>query len=338
MKRVLTILPQVIVLIIAGAACWMLTQQLRTHNFANIRLRLSEIPASRLWLAGGLTIVNYFVLIGYDYLAVRSIGHPLPLKRIGLGSFIGFAVSYTVGALFGGTAVRYRLYSSWGLSTVEIVRLIVVMGTTFWLGVFALASVMFIADPFPLPPDLHLPFTTVEPIGWISLSIVATYFAIAVLWKKPFRYKGQSVKLPSVGMSMLQMGVAALDFVLAAACLHLLIPGESPHGPIKFLALYVLGWIAVVFTHAPGGVGVLDCTILAFTVEDRRDSIAAALVVFRVIYYLLPFLVAIALFVWHETLISGSPLNRFFRKTAMPVEAANPDVSDKSEPQGASRG
>ena len=304
-------LVQLLVLLVAVGACWLLERKLSHFSFAEIHEKFQQIPAQRLWLAGGLTLLNYFVLMGYDYLAVRSIGHPLPLRKVALGSFVGFAVSYTLGALFGGTAVRYRMYSSWGLSTVQVVRLLLIMGTTFWLGVFALASVLFLWAPFPLPDELrelHLPFDSVKPVGWLSLLVVSSYFFAVFCWRKPFHFKGQDVRLPSVTMSVLQIGVAALDFILAAEVLHLLIPGETPIAFSEFLAIYVLAWVAVVCSHVPGGVGVMEVVILSFFPDQNRGAVAAALVAFRVIYYLLPFLLALPLFVGHEIVIPNSPL------------------------------
>nr|HPM83274.1 YbhN family protein [Candidatus Anammoximicrobium sp.] len=113
----------VVVLIFAGAA-WLLYHELKHYRVRDIRHSLGMIPAGRVWLAIGLTALNYLVLIGYDFLAVRSIRHPLPLGQIALASFTGFATSYNFGALLGGTSVRYRLYSAWGLSAVDIVRLV----------------------------------------------------------------------------------------------------------------------------------------------------------------------------------------------------------------------
>ena len=79
-------------------------------------------------------IVNYIILVGYDWLALKAIHKSLPLPRVGLVSLVGQAVSYNFGALLGGTSVRYRFYSAWGFSLVEIVRLVLMLAVTFWVG------------------------------------------------------------------------------------------------------------------------------------------------------------------------------------------------------------
>src|SRR4029078_6047468 len=122
MKKWLHQLGPLVVVVIFIAAAWLLYRELRHYSARQIKEAVSHIPTWRVWAALGLTVVNYLVLIGYDYLAIRAIGHPLSLGRVALASFTGFVTSYNFGALLGGTSVRYRLYSAWGLSAVEIVQ------------------------------------------------------------------------------------------------------------------------------------------------------------------------------------------------------------------------
>ena len=102
-----------------------------------------------------MTVVNYMILVGYDYLAVRHVGEPLGLGKIALASFTGYACSYNIGATIAGTSIRYRLYSAWGMSSLRILQLLVILGLTFWFGVFALAGVIFVADPPHVPVGNH---------------------------------------------------------------------------------------------------------------------------------------------------------------------------------------
>jgi uncharacterized membrane protein YbhN (UPF0104 family) len=111
-------------------------------------------------------------------------------------------------------------------------------------------------------------------------------------------------------MSVGQVAVAALDFAIAALCLYVLLPGDLGVPYAHFLAIYLLAWVAVVFSHVPGGVGVLDLVVVALTHASRKDAVVAALLAFRVIYYLIPTLVALPVFVLHEATIRGSRTNR----------------------------
>jgi len=336
MKRLLHRLAPFVILAVTAACCWLLYKQLSDYRWEDIRDAWDKMPSSALWKAALLAAVSYVVLVGYDFLAVRSIEHPLPFRKIAFGSFVGFAISYTLGALLGGTSVRYRMYSSWGLSTVEILRLLVTVGITFWLGVFALGGVLFVVAPFEIPGELvastGLP-ATIRPLGWILLALTGVYFAIAGLWRTPLTVQGNKIKLPGLRMSLLQVLVAALDFAVAAGCLYVLLPDDLPLSYTRFLAVYMLAWVAVVTTHAPGGVGVFDVVIVALTHDQRKDAVLVALLVYRVIYYLIPFFIAVPMFLLHEATIRGSKTNllvtRLFGENAlsgaMQIPPRNPD-------------
>lgn len=98
LEKLSHVIGSVVVLLIFAGAAWLLYHELRHYRVRDIRHGLSMIPAGRVWLAVGLTALNYLILIGYDFLAVRSIRHPLALGRIAPASFTGFATSYNFGA------------------------------------------------------------------------------------------------------------------------------------------------------------------------------------------------------------------------------------------------
>ncbi len=299
LHRLKQLAPLLIITIFMGAI-WLLSKELKHYNIHEIRSAVTHIPAWRLWTAAGLTVLNYLVLIGYDYLAIRAIHHPLPLGKISLASFTGFVTSYNFGALLGGTSVRYRLYSAWGLSAVEILQLIIMLGTTYWVGVFALAGVVFIVQPFPIPASLHLPFENVQPIGYLLLAVAAGYTSLTFIRRSPIVIKGIEIHLPKTGMTLLQLAVSAADLIIAAATLYLLLAPDIPVGYAEFLGMFLLATVAVVLSHVPGGVGVFELVILTLVASHSSATILACLLVFRVIYYLIPLFVAMILLALHE--------------------------------------
>jgi phosphatidylglycerol lysyltransferase len=322
MKKWLHQLGPLLVVLIFILAAWLLYRELRHYKVSEIREALTQIPSWRIWAALGLTVVNYLVLIGYDYLAIRAIGHPLSLARVALASFTGFVTSYNFGALLGGTSVRYRLYSAWGLSAVEIVQLVVMMGITFWVGIFALAGVFFVLQPFPIPADLHLPVSDVRPLGWALLAVSVGYVAITYIYHAPIRIKETQIQLPRTGMTVLQLIVAAADLTVAAACLFILVSHDLAVGFGEFLGMYLLAVVAVIITHVPGGLGVFELVLLtlASTADANPDkaagtsnasaTVVAALLIFRVIYYLLPLLIALLLLAGNEVALRRGTTTR----------------------------
>src|SRR5689334_4963197 len=128
----------------AGAvaiAFFLLASDLKSYRYRDLMRQVWTLPHSHLALALLLTAVAYAVLPGYDAIALAYVDHPLPVKRIAFGSFIAYALSHSLGfPLLSGGPVRYRFWSSWGLSTSEIAQAISFAGATFIIGMIAVAG------------------------------------------------------------------------------------------------------------------------------------------------------------------------------------------------------
>ena len=131
LKRLLHALGPVLVGCIFVGAVYLLYREISKYSLADIRMSLSQISTGSIIISLVLAIINYFILIGYDWLALKGIHKVLPAARVALVSFVGQAVSYNFGALLGGSTVRFRFYSSWGFSPMDIVRLVLMLAITF---------------------------------------------------------------------------------------------------------------------------------------------------------------------------------------------------------------
>lgn len=294
-----------LVLLVFLAAVWMLMHELKDPNGKPYTVQaiidqLRLIPARRFLLAMALTVFSYIVLFGYDVLALRSIGRSLPLWRVAIAAFVGHCCSFNFGAILGGSTVRYRLYSLWGLSAVDIVKLLLVLGVTFWVGALALAGVMFWWQPINIPEKLHLPFTTVQPLAPILVVIVVFYLGLSVFNRHPLRFRGHELHLPSLRMALSQLAVASADFIVAAAVLYVLLPKSVEIPFSQFLSIYLLATVGGVATHVPGGIGILELVVLSLLTSAQhkaveKDALFASLLAFRVVYYLIPLFPALGL-------------------------------------------
>ena len=178
-RRVLHRLGPLLGLLLFAVALWVLHHELREYHYHDIVRHLAEIPAPRLLLAFALTNLSYLILTGYDTLALRYIQHPLAYAKIALASFIGYAFSNNIGlSMIAGASVRYRLYSAWDLSALEITKVIAFYTLTLWIGFFSLGGVVFLFEPMLVPEALHLPFSSIRPLGVIFLMLVGGY----LLW------------------------------------------------------------------------------------------------------------------------------------------------------------
>ena len=132
-RRVLHGLGPLFGILFFSVALWILHQELREYHYHDIARHVAEIPHPRLLVALGLTILSYLIMTGYDTLALRYIQHPLAYAKIALASFIGYAFSNNIGlSMIAGASVRYRLYSAWELSALEITKVIAFCTLTLW--------------------------------------------------------------------------------------------------------------------------------------------------------------------------------------------------------------
>jgi uncharacterized membrane protein YbhN (UPF0104 family) len=146
-KKLFRFLGPVLVLLVFLGAVWLLYHELRHYRLNDIGVRIWEISPLGFAVAVAMTIVNWLILIGYDWIAVRYVGVKLPLRRVAVASFCGYACSYNFGATLAGTTVRLRLYSAWNMPLVKILQLLVILGLTFWFGLFAVAGIVFVVAP-----------------------------------------------------------------------------------------------------------------------------------------------------------------------------------------------
>lgn len=282
------------------AAILLIYREVEAFRWQDIRSSLAAVPQRVILISAALTALNYIILIGYDLIAVRTLGHPLSLRRISLASFTGFVASNNFGAVFGGTPVRARLYSAWGFSAGEMAHLIILVGSTFWLGLFALSGVVFIVTPFPIPPQLNLPFTSVRPLGIILALVALSSIALSVFRRTPIQCRGYEFTIPSPKVLALQFLVATADFLVAAGCLYVLMPPSVTIPYFEFLGIFLLAIVAIVITNVPGGVGVFEAVILTFSGADNQAAVIASLMIFRLVYFIAPLGVAVIILVLYE--------------------------------------
>ncbi|WCB47930.1 lysylphosphatidylglycerol synthetase family protein [Nitratidesulfovibrio vulgaris] len=313
MNRHLRSLGSFVVLCIFAGAAWLLYHEVRKYHLADIRQSIELIPDLRLLASFGLMIVNYLILVGYDALALKAIGRPLPLGKTALVSFVGCACSYNFGALLGGSSVRYRFYSAWGFTIPDVVRLVLMLAVTFWVGALGLAGLSFVIEPLPLPPGLGLPIDDVRPLGFALLAATTGYLLLTFFVRKPLHFFGREFALPCPKIAFAQTLTACADLVAAAGCLYMLMPSDLGLDFLTFLAVYLLATVVVVLTHVPGGAGVFELVILSLSQTTHPQAVIAALLAFRVIYYLLPLLFAALLLAGYEVQVRRHQAEKAFR-------------------------
>ncbi|MEH2427779.1 MAG: lysylphosphatidylglycerol synthase domain-containing protein [Nostoc sp.] len=284
-------------LLLLVLSLWAIANELRQYNYRDILNSLAAIPKSRLSWAIWLTALGYLVMIGYDILGFNYINRSLSWNKIAFTNFISSAFSNTIGfALLTGSAIRYRFYASWGVSAVAIAQVIAFANFTFWLGMFAVAGLLFLINPLKIPTQLHLPFATVRPIGVIFLLLVAAYLLGSIFIKQPLIIRGHEFRFPSFKISLAQIAISSFDWILAAAVLYALLPSNISLSYLDFLGIYLLAMFAGVVSNVPGGLGVFETIILLIlSSKVSAAAVLGSMLAYRGVYYFLPLLVAVGL-------------------------------------------
>jgi phosphatidylglycerol lysyltransferase len=287
--------------LLLGASLWVLHTELEGIHYSDVRSAYMALPGRGLLLALLFCGANYLVLTVYDQIAFLYVGRPVAHWRIALTSFISYAVSNSLGfALLSGTAVRHRFYSRWGVSTADLSRIVALNSATYWLGLLALAGWSLAFHPHAyLQGGMGL--GSARLLGGIAIALVAAYCMLALLRRAPLRIRGFEMQPPAPRIALGQLLASMCDWALAAAVLYTLLPqGDVSYSVLlgAFLAAQTLGLLS----NVPGGIGVFEGTLLVLLAPYLQShQIIAALLLYRLIYYVLPLALALLLLVADET-------------------------------------
>ncbi|MFK9097880.1 bifunctional lysylphosphatidylglycerol flippase/synthetase MprF [Pseudomonas guariconensis] len=262
-------------------------------------------------LAGALlaTVVGFVTLLGYEWSASRYAAVQLPARTLALGGFSAFAIGNAVGlSILSGGSVRYRLYARHGLGAAEIARMTVFASLSLGCALPPLAALATLSNLQGAATALRLPAPLLASIAVAVLALTAVL--VIGLYRRRLdeqpladslvvQFGRRTLRLPGARLAALQLLITALDVVAAATVLYLLLPEAPPFG--AFVLVYLLALAAGVLSHVPGGVGVFEAILLAaFANQLGAAPLAAALLLYRLIYVVLPLLVACVLLLASE--------------------------------------
>lgn len=270
----------------------------------DIRSSLAAMPGIAIAQALGFTTLGLAALAMYDVLAARRVAPDR--VRPGLAAFagfVGYGFSNALGFhVFVGGPIRYRIYQTAGLDAADVARIVSISVLTFAGGLLAVLGTALLLDPAGVPTLHLLGARTPRYTGAALLLLVAAGLAWLTWGRTELRLAGWTLLLPGAGSGMLQIIVGAIDISAAASALYVLLPADVLPGQATFLLVFVAAIVAGSISHAPGGLGVFEATMLLGLGTGARSDVLAALLAFRAIYYLLPLLCAAACLLGFEVL------------------------------------
>jgi len=286
-------------LLIITLAIRTLIHTLKGVDTGVILTALTDIPSGHIVMAALCVIGAFCTLTFYDFFALRTIGKKhVPYRIAALSSFTSYSIGHNIGAtVFTGGAIRFRIYSDYRLNAIDVAKICFISGLTFWLGNLVVLGIGMAYHPAAasdmdlLPPELN------RLIALGCLAGIAIYFIWLVTGKerRQLGQNGWKVVLPSAKLTLVQILIGVVDLGFCATAMYLLMPMQ-PH--IDFLSLAVVFILATLLgfaSHAPGSLGVFDAAMLVALPQFGREQLVATLLVFRVLYFVIPFTIAISI-------------------------------------------
>jgi glycosyltransferase 2 family protein len=303
-------------IVIAAFSIYILGRTVSAVNLGDLRLAIAATSAQQIAEALFFTVLSFLALTGYDGLALRQLRVHVPYKTTALASFTSYAISFTLGfPLITGGTVRYWIYSQAGLAASKVASLTIIAGVTFWFGmVFVIgAGLAFHATAISVINHIYPVLNML--MGYGVLATIVAYLVWVTIRKRHVRIRGFRLELPGLGLTLGQIVLGVIDQCAAAAVLFVLLPGHTELDFFSFAATYVFACILGVASSAPGGIGVFEAAMLKAIPVPSEGALLASLLLFRVIYYLVPFLFALAFLGAHEGFRRWNSLREVMRRT-----------------------
>lgn len=282
-------------LAVFALAGFALASAISSVKFSDIRAAMAAMSAEQILAALLFTALSYVALTGYDALALRELRLRMRYRIAALASFASYAFSFNLGfPVVTAAAVRYWIYSRVGVTAVQVANITVIAGVTFWLGMTSVVGVGLMARAGEIGAIDKLPAFVNFALGLMICAGVGYYLVWVSLRRRRVRLRGHFFELPGFTPTIGQTLLGVADLCSAAAALYALLPQDVNLDFTTFVSVYVFACILGVISHAPGGIGVFEATMLNALPSHSQESLLASLLLFRIIYYFLPFILALA--------------------------------------------
>ena len=285
-RRLRRWLTPVFVAAVLGVAGYLIYRALTRYTLDEIVTSVTSVPVDHIARMGLFAAASYLCLTCFDAMGVRYVGRSLPYWRVATTSFVALSIGHNVGfAALSSGAIRYRLYSQWGLSAAEVAKLILFCALTVGLGLGILGGLALLLRPALAQEITRLDRGVILALGAACMLVATLYLAAAALVRRPLRFRRWSLALPSLKLALGQTVIGPLNFAFVAACLYEALAATAEVTYLGVATVYVIANVAVLLSHVPGGLGVIEGVVL-FLLPDQQ--VIGALILFRVAYFLVP--------------------------------------------------
>jgi hypothetical protein len=309
MRKILEYLWPVVGLVAVVASFYLLYHEFRGESVGEeVWADLKAIPLTHWAAAACSSLLAYAALAWYDRIALLHLGvKHISWLFISLCSFTTYALSHNIGAsVFSGAVVRYRAYSTKGLTAGQVAVLVVLCSYTFALGNILLAGLLLTFQPGLLQrlsgmlPDVLTHENTALAVGLSCLAAVALYAVGSLMHFRPIHLGSLRILYPRPEVMARQMFAAPMELIGAAGIIYFALPAGTDTSYIAVLGTFLLSFSAALVSHAPGGLGVFELVFIKAMPDVPRLQVLSALLVFRLLYLIVPLIFALIVVVVFE--------------------------------------
>jgi uncharacterized membrane protein YbhN (UPF0104 family) len=287
----------VLSIVVIAFAVMTLVHVLRDVNPGRVYTALKAVPAQNIAAAALLVAAAYVTLTFYDLFALRTIGKMhVPYRMAAFAAFTSYSIGHNIGAtVFTGNAIRFRLYSSYGLTIVDIAKLAFITGLTFWLGNAVVLGLGICYEPEAASAINRLPVWLNRSLAIFVLTVIAAYLFWVGRKQRMVGRDHWQVTLPGARLTLVQIGIGILDLGLSSLAMFMLLPAGAESDFVAILVTFIFATLLGFASHAPGGLGVFDAAMLVALPQFEKEALLASLLLFRLLYYIAPFTLALML-------------------------------------------
>jgi uncharacterized membrane protein YbhN (UPF0104 family) len=283
----------------------LLTHFLRDVDFGEVAVHVRAMTAAQIGWGVVFIAGAYATLTCYDFFAVRTIGaNHIPYRICALASFCSYVIGHSIGftAVSGG-AIRYRIYSQFGLGVIDVAKICFLTGLTFWMGNLAVLGTGMVLRPEVPAHITQLPPGVMRAIGITGLLLLGVYVAWASRRPRTIGVGTVRVQLPSGRSTLIQIAIGLADLGCTSFAMYNLMPQLAKDDPLTVMTAFVSATLLGFASHLPGALGVFEESMQLMLPDVPKAALTAAIGVFRALYFLIPLCLALLTMASWETML-----------------------------------
>jgi len=285
---------------------WLIIQQAMNIEWPQVFESIRKTSTVSLLVGLALAVCCYSVFASYDLLGRYLTGIEARPIKVWFIAWLSCAFNLNLGAMVGGVAFRYRLYSKIGVGGGDTARIIGFSVLTNWLGYVLLAGGLFVSGQIQPPADWELGRIGMQVLGYVFLGVIMVYLgACAFSPKRQVTIRNFTLTLPKIRMALTQLALASLHWLLMASVIYQFMPEDIAFSAV--FAVLLVSAIAGAAAHIPGGLGVLEALFVALLAHQADASaLVAAVFVYRCVFYFAPLAIATVSYFTFEAFLARS--------------------------------